>query len=225
MELWSALFLGLVGSLHCAGMCGPLVLAVSAAGGGSRPVASKLAYNAGRLATYALLGGVFGLIGRGLALAGMQRWLSILAGTLILIGLVASSRFAVNTPLYQVVARMKTVFGKLLGHRSLGSLALLGGLNGLLPCGLVYAACAGAAATGSGAWGAAYLLAFGIGTVPMMLTIAFAGGRIGFGTRLRLQRLVPAGVAIVGVLLVVRGMALGIPYISPAADGVCTHCL
>lgn len=226
MEIWAALMLGLVGSLHCAGMCGPLVLAISAAGGGTRRPAAMLAYHAGRLATYVMLGAVFGLLGRGIALAGMQRWLSLAAGAALLIGLAASSRFAVSTPLYKVVATLKAAFAKLLTRRSFMSVTFLGGLNGLLPCGLVYAACVAAAATGSVTRGMASLLVFGLGTVPMMLTLSVIGRRIGFDASRRLQKLAPICAALVGALLVVRGMALGIPYLSPAMDaaGGCVHC-
>ncbi len=226
MELFAALMLGLVGSLHCAGMCGPLVLAISAAGGGMNRPMAKLAYHAGRLATYVMLGAIFGLLGRGIALAGMQRWLSVAGGAAILVGVAASSRFAVSTPLYKLVSTLKAAFARLLARRSWMSVTLLGGLNGLLPCGLVYAACVAAAATGSVTMGMASLLLFGLGTVPMMLTISIIGRRLGFDAARHFQRLAPACALLVGCLLVVRGMALGIPYLSPAMDaaGGCTHC-
>jgi sulfite exporter TauE/SafE len=216
MDLWTAFVLGLVGSLHCAGMCGPLALALPVTG---RTIAShllgRLAYNLGRMATYGLLGVVFGLIGQTFALAGLQRWVSLIAGATILLGLVASSRHAVGTPAVKAVVWLKSGLGKLLQRRTLASLYSLGALNGLLPCGLVYAACAGAVARDGVLSGLEYMLAFGLGTLPMMLGIGFAGSKLRVISRWKLQRVVPVCLVALGVLLIVRGMALGIPYLSP----------
>lgn len=225
MDFLPAFLIGLVGSLHCAGMCGPLTLAVAGTGGGSHPATARLLYQVGRLSTYVALGALFGLFGRGLAFVGFQRWLSIGAGAVILLGLLASLRGPATGLLVGWVDRLKGHFARLLKQGSVGSRITLGVLNGLLPCGLVYAASASAAATGSPVTGAAWNLAFGLGTLPLMLTLSFAGGRIPFTWRLRLQPFIPAGVAVMGVLLVLRGMALGIPYVSPAsgADGLVCH--
>jgi sulfite exporter TauE/SafE len=149
MELWTAFLLGLVGSLHCAGMCGPLALALPATGGTRVSfILGRAAYNFGRIATYCALGALFGLAGRTLALAGLQRWLSLGAGVAILVGLTVTSRYALNPPLAHAVAWLKSGLATMLRRRSLGSLWLLGALNGLLPCGLVYVA--GAAGGGDG---------------------------------------------------------------------------
>ena len=149
MLLWTAFLLRLVGSLHCAGMCGPLVLALPMTGGsGASGPWGRVVYHIGRISTYALLGAVFGLLGETLGLAGLQRWVSLGAGAAILIGLVASSRLALKAPAFQAVGCLKSAFSSLLHRRTFASLLLLGGINGLLPCGLVYAACAGAIASG-----------------------------------------------------------------------------
>lgn len=228
MPYWSAFVIGLLGSLHCAGMCGPLALALPPSGNTRIAFGmGRLAYNSGRILTYCLLGAFFGAIGLTLALAGFQRWASIVAGTAILIGLIASSRFAIQAPISKAVILLRTVFGKMLRRRTLGSFFLLGVLNGFLPCGLVYAACSGAIAKGSALAGVGYMLAFGLGTVPMMLSIGLAGRifRRGFG--FRLERAIPATLAVVGVLLILRGMSLGIPYISPVLSShhvICPAC-
>ncbi len=224
--LWTAFLLGLAGSLHCAGMCGPLALALPATGTGSVGyVAGRLAYNLGRIVTYSLLGVVFGLLGKSLSLIGVQRWLSIGAGTFILAGLLLTHRHGLGLPMVKAVTWIKSGFGALLRRRTLGSLGLMGLLNGLLPCGLVYAACAGAAATGSLLTGLVYMALFGLGTVPLMLGIGISGKALPVSLRFRLQQLVPFSLALVGALLILRGLALGIPYLSPdLAAGTCAHC-
>lgn len=115
----------------------------------------------------------------------------------------------------KVVLAAKTRFGPLLRNRALGATVLLGGLNGLLPCGLVYIACAAAAASGGVRGGVAVMLAFGLGTAPMLLAIGLAGKAFGRGHPLLLRRVVLGCVTAAGVLLIVRGLALGIPYLSP----------
>jgi sulfite exporter TauE/SafE len=228
MILWTALLLGLVGSLHCAGMCGPLVLALPATGGSRATfILGRVAYNLGRLFTYCLLGAAFGFVGRTLALAGLQRWVSVGAGSAMLIGLLLSSRFAIGSPLARGVTWVKSGLGALLRRRSLPSILALGAMNGLLPCGLVYAACAGAVATGGFLSGAAYMAAFGFGTVPMMLGLGLIGQRLQLILRFKLQRLTPACLGLVAVLLILRGMSLGIPYVSPDLldeRATCHHC-
>lgn len=216
MELWTAFTLGLVGSLHCAGMCGPLALALPL-GGNCRTsfFVGRLAYNLGRIVTYCVLGLVFGLLGKTLLLAGIQRWLSISLGVLLLVGLFASRKLALWRPVGVLVERVKAGMGFLLHRRSADALLLLGLFNGLLPCGLVYVACAGATATGDLFKGAFYMLAFGVGTIPMMLSISLSGKLVPFSLRLKLLRTVPIAVFLVASLLILRGMELGIPYVSP----------
>lgn len=220
----TAIALGLVGSLHCAGMCGPLALALPMTGNARTTfVLGRLAYNLGRILTYCALGAAFGLVGQTLALAGFQRWVSLAAGTAILLGLLLSTKFATSVPVARAVAWVKSGLGAMLRQRSLASTFALGTLNGLLPCGLVYAACAGAVATGSLLSGVEYMAAFGLGTVPMMLGLGLVGPKLQFTLRFKLQRLIPASVAIVAVLLILRGLSLGIPYLSPdlAAGAAC----
>lgn len=228
MEFWLAFMLGLAGSAHCAGMCGPIALALPTGGRrGWALVPNRVAYNAGRVTTYCLLGVVFGLIGRSLALAGVQRWVSIGLGVAILVGLFVVQARALTMRFALPVAWLKSALGRLIRQQDLRSQYLLGGLNGLLPCGLVYIACVGAAATGGLFSGVQYMLAFGVGTVPMMLALGLAGQALPLGFRLRLQKLIPVCLALVAVLLILRGLALGIPYLSPDLTGdqpgACCH--
>lgn len=216
MELWTAFLLGLVGSAHCAGMCGPLALALPAAGNTRMTFfAGRLAYNFGRVLTYSGLGLVFGLFGKTFLLAGLQRGLSIALGVFLLAGLVLSRKLALWRPVTGLVNRLKAGMGGLLRRRSFTALTLLGLLNGLLPCGLVYVACAGATATGGALSGVLFMVAFGAGTLPMMLALSLSQKLVPFSLRLKLLKAVPVSVCLLATLLILRGLALGVPYLSP----------
>src|SRR5579859_6934676 len=175
MDLGYAFILGLFGSLHCAGMCGPLAVGLPPTNHSLGSfVSGRLAYNLGRIVTYCCLGLVFGLVGKALWIAGLQRWLSIGVGTLLLAGLFASRRLILRQPVTMIVEQLKRRMSFLLRQRSQLSLGLLGLLNGLLPCGLVYVGAAGALATGGVLKGAGYMFFFGLGTAPMMLAISLS---------------------------------------------------
>jgi uncharacterized protein len=226
MDIGIAFLLGFLGSLHCAAMCGPLMLALPVPPGGpARFVAGRILYQLGRVATYCLLGVIAGLAGRSLLLAGFQRWISITLGIAILLGLLFSRRISLSAPVVRLVAGLKQAMGAQLQRRGLGSLALLGLLNGLLPCGLVYVAMAGALARGGWLAGAGYMAAFGLGTLPAMLGISLSGKLFPLALRLKLRRAIPLGVCLLAGLLILRGLALGIPYLSPdlacGAAGCC----
>jgi uncharacterized protein len=225
MDYWTAFILGLVGSLHCAGMCGPLALAIPVTGNSTLAfLTGRAAYNAGRMVTYCALGLVFGLIGRTLLLAGVQRWVSIALGLILLAGLFGSRKMALWRPITGLVEQLKSGMSALLQRRSLPALAVLGLLNGLLPCGLVYVACAGATATGGLFSGAQYMLFFGLGTAPMMFAIGLSGRLIPFSLRWKLRKAIPVSVFLLAALLILRGMSLGIPYVSPdLSSGTCCH--
>ena len=225
MEFISAIVLGLAGSLHCAGMCGPLALALPATQPkGSSFLRAGALYNLGRILTYCLLGLIFGLIGKSLVLAGVQRWVSISLGLILIVGVIASRRLTIWQPITRLVERLKAGMSFLLKRRSPDGLIALGMLNGLLPCGLVYVACAGAVATGAMRSGLVYMALFGLGTAPMLLAIGLSGKLMPFSLRLKLQRAIPVSVFLLGSILILRGMSLGIPYLSPdLSDAACCH--
>ncbi len=225
MEWWTALMLGLIGSLHCAGMCGPIALAVPSPKGSSLQfIGSRLVYNLGRISTYCLLGALFGFVGKSFAVFGWQRWVSLTIGILILIALFVSTKFSIAARVAKPINLLKGAFGNLLHRKTLSATFFLGLLNGFLPCGLVYAACAGAVATNHFVSGAGYMIAFGLGTIPMMLGVGLFGKKVQFFLRFKLQQLVPATLALVAVLLIFRGLGLGIPYLSPdLTQGNCCH--
>jgi len=219
MQLWTALMIGLAGSLHCAGMCGPLVLAMPATSSRfGAHLAGKLAYNTGRIVTYGALGLVFGLFGQLIGLAGFQRWISIAVGVAILLSLLAWPMRNATLLIARPVGFLKSALGRLLKQHGLTAQFSFGLLNGLLPCGLVYVACAAAAATASVLSGLQYMLLFGLGTVPMMLGLGLVGQGINFKLQLRLRKLIPVSLGVMAALLILRGLGLGIPYLSPQLD-------
>jgi hypothetical protein len=225
LTLETAFILGLVGSVHCAGMCGPLALALPVPPGSrGHFVLGRVVYHAGRVVTYCWLGLVFGLVGRTLLLAGFQRWVSILLGVALLVGLLGSRYLARALPMTRWVAHLQGSMGGWLRQRTLLSLGVLGLLTGLLPCGLVYVACVGATATGSLIAGMQYMAVFGLGTIPLMLAISLSGKLVRPSWRAALVRLVPLSVFLLACLLILRGMSLGIPYVSPDLSGAAGSC-
>jgi len=225
MDFTLAIALGLLGSLHCAAMCGPLLLALpKPPGGPGKVVAGRLVYQLSRVVSYCLLGVMAGLAGKSLLLAGLQRWLSIALGLLILAGFFLSKKLALSAPVVRLVGQLKAAMAAQLRQRSMRSLALLGLLNGLLPCGLVYVALAGAVATGTLPSAILFMAAFGLGTTPTMLAISLSGHLLPLNLRLKLRSAIPVGVCLLASLLILRGMSLGIPYVSPVLTGANPGC-
>jgi sulfite exporter TauE/SafE len=208
--------LGVMGSLHCIGMCGPISLALPVPVTLNRDLAIGI-YNAGRVLTYAVLGLAFGLLGHFVVMGGLQQFLSISCGLLILMMTFfphsGSNRFARFT--FSFSQKTRSHFGHLLHRHGLPSFLFLGMLNGLLPCGLVYVALAGATATGEAWTGGAYMGLFGAGTVPAMLALSHFQQLFALPYRSHFKKFVSGFVALTAVLLIIRGMNLGIPYISP----------
>lgn len=218
-----AFMIGILGSFHCVGMCGPLALALPL---NNNSVVAKLSgaflYNAGRIATYSFFGFVFGLLGKTAGLFGFQQGLSIGIGLLILLFLAVPSKFKMQYTASKFTdkffAKLRLELGRLFTQNNNSSLFVIGLLNGLLPCGLVYMAVAGAIASGDTAGSILFMAAFGLGTLPVMWSIAFFGNYIGISWRQRIRRAYPFIMAVMASLLILRGMGLGIAYISPKMD-------
>ena len=223
--LWAGFLFGLLGSFHCVGMCGAIALALPGAGGSRRRyVAGRVLYNLGRVTTYALLGGAAGVLGQGLRLAGWQQGLSLLSGGLILLLVVVPERYlgraAAFLDLDVVLAKVKRRLAYFYQQPSLGALYTTGLLNGLLPCGLVYLALAGAISASGVAGAAAYMTLFGLGTLPLMLALSLSGQLVPLAWRARMRRAVPITATLMAGLFIVRGLGLGIPYLSPRLHAV-----
>lgn len=215
MIFWTAIVMGFVGSLHCAAMCGPIAIAATS----QQSIISKLVYNFGRLTTYAAMGAAFGLLGLGFEFAGVQQWISIIMGSLLIFvalffGIKPLESVATGI-LRQPYSWVKAKLGKLLAYSSLASRFIVGLANGLLPCGLVYMGIAGSIAMGSIVESALYMFLFGLGTLPMMFGVSLAGNFIGQKFRTLALKAVPVMVVVIGLLFILRGLNLGIPYVSP----------
>lgn len=229
--LWAGFIFGLLGSFHCVGMCGAIALALpgqpGAAGAQWRYVGGRLLYNAGRVTTYTLLGVVVGAAGQSLRLAGWQQSLSIASGLLILL-LVAvpeyhTSRLAAAFGFNRPLAHLKQTLAAFFQRKELSALYISGLLNGLLPCGLVYLALAGALSAPGFGGAAAYMFLFGLGTLPLMLGLSLTGRLVPLVWRARLRRLVPYAATVLAMLFIVRGLGLGIPYLSPQLTQAAPH--
>jgi sulfite exporter TauE/SafE len=218
--LLASISLGFLGSFHCVGMCGPIALALPVhQKTKSQKITSILAYNAGRILTYSLLGMLFGIIGQSFALFGYQQKLSVLLGTLILLGLLIPKRLVSHIDFtkktYHLLNGLKASIARLFQQRGIRSFFSIGLLNGLLPCGLVYMGVAGALATGHVFKGMLFMAFFGAGTLPLMFSISYTSHLLNTKTRHIIHKAVPVFTGMMAVLLILRGLNLGISYISP----------
>lgn len=218
--LYSALILGLISSLHCMGMCGPIAMMLPVDHRNpTKKTLQLLTYHLGRLSAYSILGLAFGLLGRGFYLAGMQQQLSIIAG-IVIIAIVllpekTVARYNFSKPVYKVIGTIKSSLGRQFRKQSYKALFTTGLLNGFLPCGLVYAALFGALAMQNVLYSGAYMFLYGAGTIPLMSLVVYAANAFSNPLRGRLAKAVPYFAVFIGMLFIMRGLGLGIPYISP----------
>jgi hypothetical protein len=223
--------MGLAGSVHCIGMCGPLALSLPIAQQTSfSRIAGGFIYNAGRIITYSVLGLLIGLLGDSFIHSQWQNSLSVAMGIIILLYLFLpkkifhfSSTHFLSTPF--ILLRRK--LGHLFQSKKAGSLFFIGILNGLLPCGLVYLALSSSAIMASAVHGGMFMFFFGAGTFPVMFATVIAGNYLNLSLRMKLNKAVPVLLFLMALLLILRGLHLGIPFISPEmnhrAGGVSCH--
>lgn len=210
--------IGILGSLHCIGMCGPIALSLPVH---QMPAAQKysniLLYNTGRAITYALMGAVLGLLGSSFQLFGLQQILSITGGVLILM----TALIYYFKPGWLAGGKWGAKISSLLGQqmrkeKSYSTFLTIGMLNGFLPCGLVYMALISAFATGTVWQGSLLMFFFGLGTLPLMSILMISGKWLKSSTKNLFKKIVPVWIVAMAVVMILRGMNLGIPYISPA---------
>ena len=219
--LLSALLMGAAGSLHCIGMCGPLALSLPVVQvSHAAKFVTALLYNLGRVTTYTALGAAVGLLGASFSMFGFQQWLSVGLGVVILIYLLLPKQsLYVNghNAVQKIFALLRSKLAALFKKKNYSAVFFIGLLNGLLPCGLLYMALAAAIATGSVAKSSLFMMAFGAGTLPLMWALVFFGSFVSLKLRATIRKAHPYLLFAMACLLIVRGLGLGIPYLSPEA--------
>ncbi len=221
----SALGLGFASGFHCIGMCGPIALSMGLTKSqATNFYLQNLTYQFGRITTYALLGGILGIVGQGFSMGGFQQVLTIVAGVLLIVMALFSfggKDFASKIPfLSKFLYQVKINLGKFLQKADYRSRFTTGILNGFLPCGMVYMALTASLAAGGVAQGAAFMALFGLGTLPFMFAVVFAGNLMTAAFRTQVLRVIPIVMILLGCLFILRGMEVGIPYISPKKEAL-----
>lgn len=214
MELWTAFTIGLFGSFHCVGMCGPIAMALPGYGNGIHTnLIPKSIYNLGRVITYSLLGALIGVAGHAISLAGLQRPLSIVLGILIITGaflpLGASSGIQRFKPVQQIFSWIRKQLKEQMNRNGYSTMLAIGLLNGLLPCGFVYVGLGSSLTTESILGGMSYMALFGLGTFPAMMLMALAPSLISLKLRQKINRFIPLLAILLGVYLIYRGLVMG----------------
>lgn len=213
--------IGFFGGAHCIGMCGPIALALPMSRqGNAAKISGGIFYNLGRATTYLLLGLIFGLVGAGFKMSGIQQWVSIAAGAImilsVLIPMISGSRTITVKQDFLGFMKIKKALSKLIGNPKGHAVFLTGVLNGFLPCGLVYIALGGALVSSSVMESGWFMFMFGLGTLPYLFALIYFGNTIKGKLFESLRNFIPIFIILLGILFILRGLNLGIPYISPA---------
>ncbi|MCX7877261.1 MAG: sulfite exporter TauE/SafE family protein [Ignavibacteria bacterium] len=212
MELISGFLLGFLGSFHCIGMCGPIAIAL-----GSGNLTMRFIYNLGRILTYFIFGLSFGFFGSRLEIWGLQQTLSLFIGMIILTVILMPKAFKNKVINFVGFNKIVMVSGYVIRtHKGVSRNLILGSLNGFLPCPFVYLAVAGSLSLGDTSSSGLFMLSFGLGTIPAMLGVNAVYKIIKLKMKhIVPRRLYPAITFIIALLFILRGLDLGIPYISP----------
>ena len=215
----SAIIFGVLGSFHCIGMCGPIAFMLPV--DRQKPLKTFfqiLSYHFGRLLTYSFIGLLFGILGKGFYFFGFQQQLSIIAGVLMIFIILFPrifKKFSFSKNISTIIFRIKNSLGKELKKKGNDTFFSIGFLNGFLPCGLVYMAIFGAIAASNPLSGSLYMFLFGLGTIPLMTAVVYLGRFTKGNFRKNIQKAIPIFVVFIGTLFILRGLGLGIPFISP----------
>ena len=202
-------------------MCGPIAMMLPVdRNNQAKKVSQIITYHLGRLFAYSTIGFIFGMLGKGFLLAGMQQKMSIFIGIAMILIILIPEKVVANynfsKPIFKVISKIKTTLGSQFKNKSYKSLFTIGLLNGFLPCGMVYVALFGAIAMQSPTLGILYMALFGLGTVPMMSSIVYLNSFLTIPIRNKIQKAIPYVAVFIGIVFILRGLGLGIPYISPS---------
>lgn len=207
--MWiTAIVLGFAGSMHCLGMCSPLVVAVTS----MRPAAmlNRINYNAGRIVTYAIVGAIVAGIGQFLPFQKYQQVFSAGLGiTLLVIGIGGVRTVKVpglTAALMRSTSRLKTLFAQAMTQRSATAMFVTGALNGLLPCGLTFMALTWCITLRGPVDGFKFMLLFGVGTLPVMLGFTRFVPIIAKKMKISLHHLTTGMLIVSGCVLILRGL-------------------
>ncbi|MDH5604788.1 MAG: sulfite exporter TauE/SafE family protein [Cyclobacteriaceae bacterium] len=214
----AAFLMGFLGSAHCLGMCGPIAMLVEGNGQGIGKIKKRLLYNSGRIVTYATLGMISGSFGRVIFLSGFQQYFSMVIGIIMIITVsgYSFSKWVSLSFFSRGIFKIKNSLSAALRGKGIFNELMAGMLNGLLPCGLVYMAVVYSLTGSSPFEGMLLMILFGLGTVPtLFMTSSLASLLKG---RVNMNKIVPVFISLLGVLLIIRGLGLGIPYVSPDID-------
>ena len=207
--LWSAFILGLAGSLHCVGMCGPIALLIPTGNGQQKNLSITL-YHLGKLLTYTIIGALFGLIVAGLYNYNIQSTLTIISGILLLVfafipkvlNLVEKNGYKV----FNGIIKFKNRLAKALNKNKTEYSFYIGFLNGFIPCAMVYSAAIVALSQKTFMNSIVFMIFFGLGTIPLLTVFYFTANRLKksltkYATNFRMVSFI-----IVGLFLVWRGI-------------------
>jgi len=225
MEVLAGFLLGFLGSFHCAAMCGPIAISLPSSNKSKLNfLLERFSYNIGRVVTYSLFGMIFGFFGERIFMAGFQQLISVIIGIVILFYLIKPLLKRNNPNLFSIqnsgssFSFFKNIFAKFYSKNSKLSLLGVGVLNGFLPCGFVYIALSGAIAMRTPMNGALFMMFFGIGTLPLMMGISMSKSFVSLKLRRRINKLSPAIALLFALIFIIRGLNLGIPYLSPKLE-------
>ena len=202
-------------------MCGPIAMMLPVdRNNQAKKVTQIITYHLGRVTAYATIGFVFGLLGKGFFMAGLQQKLSIFIGIAMIVAVLTPekifARYNFSKPIFKLISKIKMALGSQFKNKSYKSLFTIGLLNGFLPCGMVYVALFGAIAMQNEGLGVLYMILFGLGTVPLMSSVVYINSFLTVPIRNKIQKAIPYVAVVIGVLFILRGLGLGIPYISPS---------
>jgi uncharacterized protein len=219
---WTAIVLGFAGSLHCLGMCSPLAMAVTNLS--PNVILSRLLYNAGRIFTYGLFGAVVASIGLAYPLTRFQNLLSVVLGIALLViafaGISAVKVPFVTRLLGHVSVVVKRMFSKYLHRKSHISTFLLGSLNGVLPCGLSFLALTYCLTLAGPINGFIFMIAFGIGTLPVMLGLTSVFYWLIARLKFDAGRMTTGMLILSGLLLIARVYVVHVAHAPSLQEGV-----